>query len=438
MDHSPSPLDGDLAGGRRGLPPFLSALEHQNFRLVWLSQLARGTSLWLQLTTVPLLAVLFGGSALDLGIIVGLQYGPVLLFGPLGGVLADRLDKHRALVRLQVLVTVLALIFAVLTTTRIITIGYILILAAAFGLATSIEMPIRQAFLAELVPRNRLPNAIVLQQAALNTTRLLGPATAGLLVVVVGFGATFAIAGSLNLVATLLMLRMNRRQIDHVPRPDADGIARSLAAGLRYVMAAPRVRTPLLVLLGATTFALGILAVLPIYATDLLALDSLGYGLLLSAFGAGGVLGAAPMSLIPSRAVTRSIPIALMGAAGAMLTLGIASSNAAFPVISLLGFCAIVVFGSTNVLVQLSLDDRVRGRVMGIYVAIFSGGTAIGGILTGALAQQFGIRTPFAVCAAALAILGVCSLFVLHKPDAGDSLGEQAGDYQASDSHLHH
>jgi predicted MFS family arabinose efflux permease len=304
-----------------------------------------------------------------------------------------------------------------LTVTGMITIPVVVLLSAVFGLANAAEMPIRQSFVAELVPRETIPNAVVLMQTAFSTSRMTGPVVAGVVVAGFGFTAAFAVAAGLSLTCVVLLSVMDRRSIRTAQRRTGETLASSLLSGARYVGQTAIVRDTLVVVCGTTAFGLSILAIMPIFAVDVLGLDSWGYGALLAALGAGTVVGAACMTFVgaPRARVIMSLGLAclaaLLGAVAVTLSAAIA-----FVLMLLVGFVSMTVFSSTNVTVQTTVDHEVRGRVMGLYVAIYSGGAAAGALLVGIIAEAANVHAAIAVSAIGVAVVALWAFGRITRP----------------------
>jgi predicted MFS family arabinose efflux permease len=387
-------------------PQTLASLGIPNYRWVWLGQIARGTNQWAQFTAIPLIILNMGGSAFDLGVVAAVQWGPVLILGPAGGVLADRLNKRRALVLLQAVLVAQAVLLWALVHLGALTIGSALALSAVFGTANAVELPIRLAYLSELVPRAWLPNAIILQGAAFHASRMVGPATAGVLIASVGFAGTFAFCVGLAIVA-LLLLAAVRDTPRSTPLRDQSVIS-DLVEGLRYAGARADLRTPLIITLLASAFVYGVQAVLPVVATEVLSLDSRGYGALLAAMGAGAVLGAVPMAKLKAVNAGRTAAAGSAGAAASILLLGLQSS----PVLAgvamfVLGGSGLMILGSLNTMIQTVVGGVIRGRVIGLYVASFSAGVAIGGLVVGYVTTELNVQV--AVVGFGLGMLAVAA-----------------------------
>jgi MFS family permease len=395
----------------------LQALRYRNFRLIWIGQFARGTAQWIQLTAAPLLVLELGGSAIDLGVVAALQSAPVLILAPIAGAAADSVDKRRALSLLQLVMMAQGLLLVVLTAGGLIAIWQVLLLSALFGLANAAEMPIRQAFIAELVPRASLSNAIVLQQAAFSTTRTVAPFIAGVSIIVLGYTLTFAVAALCSLICVVLLSMMDRAQIHALRRRPFGQLGTALSEGGRYVLTSGIVRNTLVVVCGTTAFGLSIQAVMPVFALDVVGLDSWGYGAMLAALGAGTVVGAVLMTSVTAERARMVMTLGLGGLAASLGALSVTQSEyAVFGLVLAVGFTSMTVFSSSNVIVQSAIEHDVRGRVMGLYIAIYSGGAAAGALLAGVVAEQQGVQASIGLMAIGMLMVALWALLRITLP----------------------
>ncbi len=397
-------------------PTWLASMSIADYRLVWAGQLARGINQWAQFTAVPLLVLHLGGTAIDLGVVAAAQWGPVLLLGPGGGVVADRLSKRPTLLMLQGILLAQALMLLGLVYGDDITIAWLLGLSVLFGLANAIELPVRIAYLAELVPSAWIPNAIVLQAAAFHASRMIGPAAAGLVIATVGYTALFAICLGLAAVALVLLLGISSTSS---PRPTVgQSVGRDLLDGVRHAFASRVLLNALCLTLVASAFVYGVQAVLPILARDVLGLDSRGYGVLLASMGTGALVAAIPMARLGTYVGGALVAAGSAGAAVSMLVLGTQSPvPVAIAAMFVLGASGLVILSSLNTTVQTAADAHVRGRVIGLYVASFSAGVALGGLLIGLLAEWASVQFGVLACGAGMVVVAAWAYLTRRQAD---------------------
>jgi MFS family permease len=340
-----------------------------------------------------------------------------MFLAPVGGALADRISKRRLLTALQVTLALQAVTLAIVAFLGWMSIGHILVLAAVFGLASAAEMPIRLSLLSEVVPRSDLPNAIVLHQAAFSTTRLLAPAVAGLLVVTIGFSMTLAVAAALAVLAVGLLQLLDATAITRTAGSATPAFGRALREGIVYGWSAAPVRNILLVVMGLGACGASIQAILPLVAVDVLRMEDWSYGILLSALGTGGLVAAAPMSVISPRSVRRVIWLALLCFATALAGLTLTGSLVVAAVLLMvIGFCQMAINGSANMALQFLVSDAMRGRVLGLYIAIWSAGLAAGSILVSVVAYFTDARTGLLGCAVGTLCVGLWAFTRVRVP----------------------
>ncbi|HEY7332793.1 MAG TPA: MFS transporter [Candidatus Limnocylindria bacterium] len=389
----PAPAATGSAPPPRGLRRGFAALRHRNYRYFISGQIVSLVGTWMQSVSQPWLVLLLGGTPIQLGTVLALQYAPSLFLAPLGGVLADRVDKRRALRLVNALASVEAAVLFGLTVTGVVEIWHVMVLAFVLGLVNAVEMPMRQAFAAELVPRRDLMNAIALNSATFNLARIVGPALAGITLALFGPAFNFA----LNAVSYLAVLGgltlMDPRGLHRVERTEAPGSVRSsLAEGLGYARRTPSVLWPLVLLAGFAIFGMNFQTLLPLYARDTLGLGAEGYGALFASMGVGSLIGSLTLAFSGSR---RPLTPLIMGGAVAFVALELALGLvrlplAAFPLMVLMGLAAMLMVNTINVTIQNSVSDALRGRVMSLYVTVFAGSAPIGGFFAGFVAQLWG------------------------------------------------
>jgi MFS family permease len=380
------------------------ALTHRNFRLFWLGQLVSLIGTWMQSVAQGWLMHRLTGSAFMLGLLGFAQFLPVMLLTLWAGVVADRVDKRRLILATQLLMLVQTLMLATVVSTGVVQPWMVIALACVFGTVNAFDLPARQSFLVDMVGKDDLPNAIALNSAAFNTARVLGPAVAGVVMAGAGEAACFWINAVSYLAVLAVLLRMDlARRVAEQP-PGMSALA-TLREGVDYALRTIPLRN-LLLLLGVTT-GLGFqyMVLLPVYARDILRANEQAYGLMVSAFGLGSLLAAGVMTRPQDRwGLRRNL---LVGLGCAAVGMGVFAWSRALPLTLAMGFLAgfglILYVASTNTLLQLTTEDRFRGRVMSLYTFMFIGTAPIGAILSGGIAQRWG--APSATTLSALTLL---------------------------------
>jgi len=397
-DGAASPTDASGAGIGRGL----AAMRHANYRRYWFGQIGSLIGVWMQSVALPWLVLQLGGSPLQLGLVMAFLFGPSMIVAPLGGVLADRVDKRRTLIIVNVVAMLQASVLFALTVTGVIEIWQIYALALVAGIVGSVEMPLRQAFVAELVPREDLVNAIALSSTSFNLSRVIGPAIAGLSIATLGVASNFGI-NALSYVSVIIgLLRIDPSRLYRAARPEVfPSVRASLAEGLRYARRTPSVLWPLVLLGGTAALAMNFQTLLPLFARTL-GIDAEGYGALFAAIGVGALIGSLGLAFMANQRPMKGL---ILGGAAAFLALTFALGFARSPMVAFalvigIGLASMLMINTINVTIQNAVPDALRGRVMALYVTVFAGTAPIGGLLAGALAQAFGAPIAFSVGAA--------------------------------------
>jgi MFS family permease len=415
------------------------SLRIHNYRLFFFSQVVSMSGTWMQSVAQSWLVLQLSGSSLDLGITVGLQFGPVLVLGAWAGALADRVDKRRLLMVTQSVAAVLALILGVLTATDVVTVWMIWVLAGLTGAAVALDMPSRQSFVYEMVGPDDLANAVGLNAVIINSSRIIGPAIGGVLIAGVGVAPCFFLnaASFIAVIVALGMMRVAELQRSKPVRRQPGQVR----AGLRYVWRTPALRVPLVMMAVVSTLAYNYSVVLPLLTKEEFGRGGGSYGALSAAMGVGALAGAL---LMASRArPSRRLLVVATFAFGAV-TLALAAVPgylAALLLLVPLGVAGVLFVSSTNSLLQLNADGAMRGRVMALWSVVFLGSTPIGGPLTGLLVRGFGVRWAIAVGGVAALLTAAGAAVSLRRselregtceapvclpdgPAAGDALGE--------------
>ncbi len=373
------------------MTPTFRSLSVRNYRLYFSGQLLSNTGTWMQRVAQDwLVLTLSGGSGAALGITTGLQFLPYLLFSMWGGTLADRMSRRKLLVITQALMGALALLLGVTVLTGHASVAVVYVFAFALGLVSSIDNPSRQAFVGEMVGRADLPNAVALNSASFNLGRILGPAAAGLLIAMIGTGWLFVLNGLSFGVTIAALLAMRSGEL--LPRVRREGAVR-LSQGLRYVRQRRDLLLVLVLVAGVGTLGFNFQLTLAMMANKQFGLGAEAYGLLSTAMAIGSLAG----SLLAARRTT--VPLALVvTAAGVFAVLEIAVGLSPtyvlmLVVLPIVGVAALTFSNAAQSYLQLRSESWVRGRVMGVYLLVFFGGTPLGAPLVGWAADQFGPRS---------------------------------------------
>ena len=368
-----------------------AALAVPNYRRYIRGQSVSLVGTWMQMTAQSWLVLTLTGSSTALGAIIALQTLPVLLLGPYGGVIADRVDKRRLMVALQSAMGLQALVLGLLTAFGVVEVWEIGVLAALLGLNNAFENPARQSFMLELVGPEYLRNAVSLNSVLVNVARAIGPAVAGILIATVGESACFLLNAASFVAVVATLLHLDRSALS--PSPPAPRERGQLRAGLRYVARTPELGLPLLMMALVGMLAYEFQVTLPVMAKHALHSDAAGYGFMTAAMGVGAVAGGL---LVAARGRIGLLPLTV--AAGAFgITLALAalapSLGAELAALVLAGWASISFMSTGNATLQLTSPPSMRGRVMSLWFVAFQGSTPIGGPIVGWVMASAGARS---------------------------------------------
>ena len=369
----------------------LGALRHRNFRLYLTGQIVSTVGTWMQSVAMPWLALQLTHSAFLVGLVLATQFLPVLVAGPLGGVVADRYRKRNVLLATQALFMVPSFtLFAVSATGHA---QYWMVIIAAFltGTINLFDMPARQAFVIEMVGRQDLMNAIALNSAVFNAAAVVGPAVAGLLIAAVGVPACFLV-NSVSYVAAIVALSQMRDLPSVAPQHLEQPFMKRLVKGASYARRERVVGMLLIAVAVFSLFAMNRLTLIPLFADEVLHVGARGFGFLLGSMGFGALVGALTLAFFPRLGADpgRQLWMALIWVA-ALIEFSISRVF----VLSMLalfvaGYCQISFVAAANNRIQTITPDHLRGRVMSLYAQALIGVGPLGAIQAGALATWFG------------------------------------------------
>jgi MFS family permease len=387
------------AGGSLAVP---------NYRRYFAGQIVSVSGNWMQTVAEMWLIVQLTGSGAAVGLTVGLQFVPILLFGAWGGLIADRLPKRRVLMVTQALMALPALTLFALTVAGTVTPLMVWALVFVRGAVNAVDNPTRQSFVIELVGADRVVNAVSLNSVIVQSARIIGPATAGAVIALAGVGTCFAL-NALSFAAMLTALaRMNPAELT-VPAP-VQRARGELRAALRHVHASPALWIPLAMMALVGTLSFNFQVLMPLLASETWHGTAATYALLTAAMAVGSIVGA-----LASGARGRVSPGILVGAAtgfGALELLAAVAPSLPLQVLALipLGAMTVTFSAGVNSTMQLAVAPAMRGRVMALYSVVFLGSTPIGAPLVGWLAEVAGPRVGMALGAcAALAAAGLAA-----------------------------
>jgi MFS family permease len=390
---------------RPRLPATFSSLRHRNFRLLWVGTLISSSGDWMDQIALNWLVYQLTGSAVYLGILNLCRLTPILVFTLIGGVVADRVERRRLMFSTQTVAMLLALVLATLVATGVVQIWMVLLVAVGRGVMMSFNQPARQSLISELVPHEDLMNAIALNSATLNLTRVIGPAIGGGLIATVGVAGAFSLnaASFLAVLYGLAKMRFGER-----PARRRGSMAADLMAGVRYLRGQPALRTLVLLALLPMVFGMPYMTMLTVFARDVLDTGGLGFGLLTACSGVGAVVGA--LGIASVRAHTRR---------GRLMLAGLVAFGAALLVFALshwllLSLLALVAVGAgqqaymatNNTLIQVYVAEEYRGRILST-LFLNRGMVPLGTMLAGFGTALVGVQAAVGTMAAVLVLMAL-------------------------------
>jgi MFS family permease len=392
-----------------------SSLQHPNYRLWFTGQVISIIGSWMQATAQGFLVYELTQSAAFLGL-VGFASGvPSWLFTLFGGVIADRVSRRKMLIIAQSAMMVLAFLLAFLVFTDLVQPWHVVVLAFLLGVANAFDAPARQAFVVELVGRADMTNAIALNSSVFNIGTVIGPAIAGLIYSWLGPAWCFTINGIsyLAVIGALLLMRLaSSPKQPRVRRP----VLPELMVGVRFAFGNSNIRTLMIVVAAVSVFGMGLMTLIPAWASAVLQGDVRTNGWLLSARGVGSLIAALMIAYLGSRNVRGKI-----WAIGSLLLPVALILFAIFQVLPvsllmlvILGWAFMAVVNNTNAMIQSWVPDELRGRVMSVHVWVFMGSLPIGSLLAGELAERLG--EPTAVLINGSILLAITLLTMILRP----------------------
>ena len=378
-----------------------ASLRNHNYRRFFAGQLASSSGNWMQTVGEMWLILTLTGSGVAVGATTALQFLPMLLFGAFGGMLADRIPKRRLLLVTQALHAIPPLMMLALALSVGLQPWMVFALVFARGTVNAVDYPTRQAFVMEMVGGEQVVNAVSLNSVLVHSSRVIGPAIAGVLIATVGVNPVFALNAASFGVMILALASMDARRLDPakvVPREPG-----AVRAALRYVRATPELWIPLALMGAVGTLGFNFQAILPLLARFTFEGGADAYAALLCAMGIGAIAGAL-VTGARGQATPRLLAGAAIGFGGLALLAAVAPTMAVeLAVLVPLGAASVILASSINSALQLASDPRMRGRVMALYSIVFLGSTPFGAPLVGWLSETIDPR-------AALVMAGVAGI----------------------------
>jgi MFS family permease len=392
-----------------------ASLRHRNYRLFFTGQLISVIGTWMQTVAQSFLVLDLTHSGTQLGLTTAARFLPMFLFGPAGGLFADRWDKRRVLYVTQTASGLLAAVFALLTATHDMRLSIVYLLAVALGFVNVFDNPARQSFISEMVPPDDLANAVTLNSVSMNMARVFGAAIGGVLAATLGLALCFGI-NALSFVAVLVSLAAMRSG-ELFPARRVAREPGQIRQGLRYVRGTPELLIPLVMIAVIGTLAWEFQVSLPLMATKVFGGGAAAYGVMASVMGAGAVVGGL-VSAAKSRPRGRTLCVAAIGWGIAIL---LAAEAPTMPLelaaLVFVGYGSITFNSMAKTALQLAAKPTMRGRVMALWALAWLGSTPIGGTIVGWVGQDAGARWSLVIGGLSALVCGVLALPALTRID---------------------
>jgi MFS family permease len=393
----------------------VSSLRQRNYRLFFFGQLVSVAGTWMQTVAQSFVVLDLTHSGTQLGLTSAARFLPMFVFGPLGGVFADRMDRRRVLYVTQTLSGLLAGVFAVTVGTHSIRLWIVYLLALALGFVNVFDNPARQSFISEMVSAGDLPNAVTLNSVAMNMARVLGAALGGVIAAAIGLALCFTI-NALSFGAVLVSLAAMRSS-ELFPAKRVSRQKKQVRQGLRYVRNTPELLMPLLMIAVIGTLAWEFQVSLPLMASKVFHGGAASYGVMASVMGGGAVVGGL-ISAARARPRARALCLAAIGWGIAILAAAVAPSFALeLAALVFVGYGSITFNSLAKTTLQLAAKPEMRGRVMALWALAWLGSTPIGGPIVGWAGQAFGARLALVIGGVAALACGVLALPALARID---------------------
>jgi MFS family permease len=395
---------------------FRSLRKHRNYRLFFSGQIVSLCGTWMQNIALPYFVYHLTHSPLAVGFLVFCRFIPFTIFGLSAGVVADRLDNRRLVIGTQTAAMMLSAALAGLAWSGAATVWEAYLLAGLSGTVLVFDAPGRHSLTFQMVGRAELPNAIALNASMFNAARVVGPAVGGVLIALVGVGACFTINAISFLAVLVSLLLMRVDELFPVQRDEPPTMWNGIREGLDFARSTARVRMVLLLTVVVATVGFNFHVLVPVLASDTLHAGAVVFGVLSASFGAGALTGALLTAAL-GRASWKALLAGLAGFSSLLLALAPLRSPVACAFLLYgIGVCFTVWSSNSQAILQLAVPDRLRGRILSIYLWAFAGLAPLGGLLAGWLSDIGGTELAFLVAGATGAAMAAFAVVRSPRP----------------------
>ena len=390
----------------------LRSFKHRNFKILFSANFLSNIGTWAQGVAQAWLILELTDSGTYLGIVTSLQFAPILFFSISGGKIADKFNKRKVLMLTNLTAGISALSVATLVLTENIKIWHVMFFAFMLGMGNAIDAPVRQSFNVEVVGKQDLPNAVGLNSTNFNVGRLIGPGLSGLLIAAYGTGVSFLFNGIsyLFVILALISIRENELFIE-----EKKSSSTKIREAMAYVAARPDILAVMITVFFATSFGLNFNIFNTMMATQVFDKGAAEYGALGSILAVGSLTGAIISARLEKKRGPRFVMIGSMIFSAILIISAVAPTYLVYSILlPMIGCVALLTFIAANTMVQLRTDSQIRGRVMGIYLTVFLGGTPIVSPFIGIMTQEVGTRPTVAICGL-ISLLAAIATFAKFK-----------------------
>ena len=390
----------------------LRSFKHRNFKILFSANFLSNIGTWAQGVAQAWLILELTDSGTYLGIVTSLQFAPILFFSISGGKIADKFNKRKVLMLTNLTAGISALSVATLVLTENIKIWHVMFFAFMLGMGNAIDAPVRQSFNVEVVGKQDLPNAVGLNSTNFNVGRLIGPGLSGLLIAAYGTGVSFLFNGISYLFVILALISIRENELFIEPKKSS---STKIREAMEYVVARPDILAVMITVFFATSFGLNFNIFNTMMATQVFDKGAAEYGALGSILAVGSLTGAIISARLEKKRGPRFVMIGSMIFSAILIISAFAPTYLVYSILlPMIGCVALLTFIAANTMVQLRTDSQIRGRVMGIYLTVFLGGTPIVSPFIGIMTQEVGTRPTVAICGL-ISLLAAIATFAKFK-----------------------
>ncbi len=390
----------------------LRSFKHRNFKILFSANFLSNIGTWAQGVAQAWLILELTDSGTYLGIVTSLQFAPILFFSISGGKIADKFNKRKVLMLTNLTAGISALSVATLVLTENIKIWHVMFFAFMLGMGNAIDAPVRQSFNVEVVGKQDLPNAVGLNSTNFNIGRLIGPGLSGLLIAAYGTGVSFLLNGISYLIVIIALINIRESELFIEEKKSSSTKIREAMA---YVAARPDILAVMITVFFATSFGLNFNIFNTMMATQVFDKGAAEYGALGSILAVGSLSGAIISARLEKKRGPRFVMIGSMIFSAILILSAFAPTYLVYSILlPIIGCVALLTFIGANTMVQLRTDSQIRGRVMGIYLTVFLGGTPIVSPFIGIMTQEVGTRPTVAICGL-ISLLAAIATFAKFK-----------------------